>query len=116
MDLDLPETPSQARIRGNLFTAEAALDFDPVPVGSVPWLPLADWSRHAVVTRSRRRVRIVLISAREPGTGAFRRLISGIRAAGLKPVVVCPLGHMEAILKRWGWKRRRANGDWEWMP
>lgn len=67
--------------------------------------PADDWVYPTVVSHDRREVFIVAILAKEPGSGAFRRLINNITAAGLTPVVVCPVGViMPAILKRWRYR------------
>lgn len=92
-----------------------------VPVGSVKWLPKKEWRRDAVVSRAGREVRLVAIMAREPGAGAFRRLLDGIAAAGLKPVVVCPMPTMTSILIRWGWRCREVGDSFDtredqWRP
>jgi hypothetical protein len=83
--------------------------------------PKNDWHFPAVVSLDGAEVRIIAILANEPGSGAFSRLIRNIRAAGLSPVVVEPVGlAMPAILKRWGWRGRRAgfgmDVTWEWRP
>ena len=80
--------------------------------GDEPWLPKADWPDNIVITQAGKEVRIIAIYAREPGTGAFRRMIDGIKAAGLTPVVVCPFRNMEDILRRWGWAPDFKNEEW----
>lgn len=92
-----------------------------MPVGSAPFLSTDDWKPEACVSIADGEVRIVLIEAREPGTGAFRRLVEGITDAGLRPVVVCPLDHMKAILKRWGWQVTEVGSTFydredQWRP
>lgn len=93
-----------------------------VRVGSVPWLPSSDWHEHDCISLDGDEVRLVAIAARKPGTGAFRKLIWAIEAAGLKPVVICPVGRiMPAIMKRWGWVETRAGHNFEtwedqWRP
>lgn len=81
--------------------------------GDEPWLPKADWPENVCVSQTGNEVRIVAIFARNPGQGAFKRLITGIEAAGLTPVVVCPIFQMPKILKRWGW---RETAFQEWRP
>ena len=81
--------------------------------GEVPWLPTEDWPDNVVISQCRDEIRIIAIFAKEPGKGAFRRMIAGIKAAGLKPVVVCPFRDMEDILVRWHWNYR---GNEEWTP
>lgn len=85
---------------------ERAAGFTLVRPGEVPWLSAADWPQDIVISIKDKEVRIVAIKAKEPGRGAFRRLIEAVEAHGLQPTVVAPLFVMPAILKRWGWKRR----------
>jgi hypothetical protein len=77
-----------------------------VPTGSVDWLPHTDWIEDMVVSRVGDDVRIVAIQAKEPGSGAFSRLITALAKRGLRPIVVCPFSHMEEILRRWKWRRK----------
>jgi hypothetical protein len=100
---------------------EVARGYVPVPVGSVPWLPADEWHEHDVVSLHGDAVRIVAIMARRPGCGAFTRLVTDILAAGLIPVVVCPLARMRTILTRWGWQHRETGSTFEdredlWQP
>jgi len=90
--------------------------------GSVPWLPSSDWHDTDVVSLDGDEVRLVAIAAKRPGTGAFRKLIWAIEAAGLSPVVICPIGRiMPAILKKWGWVETKVGTTFEdreeqWRP
>jgi len=99
---------------------ERALGHTPVIPGDVPWLSPADWPHHVVVSLAGSKVRIIAIVANEPGNGAFRRLIDGIAAANLTPVVIAPSNEMRATLKRWGWRERsRGYGlshEERWSP
>jgi len=84
-------------------------------------VPAVDWVYPAVISHDGREAFIVAIRAKHPGSGAFRRLVDNITAAGLTPVVVCPLGAtMPAILKRWRWccTIQGPDGDKveEWRP
>ena len=90
--------------------------------GSLWEFPLdtADWESGLVMIRGME-ARIVLLNARQPGTGAFKRLLGAIGRAGLMPVVVEPMGGtMPAILERWGWKKKQCGAgfdSWEeWRP
>lgn len=83
--------------------------------------PAADWdAAEQVVSVDGREIRIVLINARKIGTGAFRRLIANITAAGLTPVVVAPMLGMPDILTKWGWKMTKKGDGFqhadEWRP
>jgi hypothetical protein len=75
------------------------------------WLDWADWSTDTIITRDGPRVRLVLLNARRPGTGAMTRLVEGIEAAGLMPVMVEPNQRLaEWCLKR-GWRERIIDHD-----
>lgn len=105
----------------NLCQMERAKGHQIVVVGSVSWLPAKDWGPRDVVALDGDEVRIVAITANRRGTGAFRRLILGIEAAGLKPVVICPFETMRGILERWGWEQAEVGHDFdtradEWRP
>jgi hypothetical protein len=73
--------------------------------GKADWLPVEDWDPTVVVSLDveRAEVRLVAIAARNPGHGAFRRLLLAIALAGYSPVVVCPSDKFRATLRRWGW-------------
>jgi hypothetical protein len=84
---------------------ERALGHRVVTPGEVAWLPAEDWDPTVVVSIDRDRyVRLVAILARNPGNGAFRRLIAAISATGMRPSVVLPTRELQSTLRRWGWK------------
>ncbi len=91
----------------------------PQPTG---WFPSADWPDDVVASLDGRTVRLVAIYARTPGQGAFHRLISAIQASGRTPCILGPLSpDMQAIMKKWKWKRRDVGHDFEtreerWEP
>lgn len=104
-----------------LADAETARGFTIVRVGSVPWLPAADWHANDCVSLAGKDVRIVAVAARRPRTGALGRLVAGITAAGLQPVVICPFPDTKAILTKWGWRGRHVGDSFEtreeqWRP
>lgn len=83
-------------------------------------LPKDDWESGLVMIRGIE-ARIVLLDARQPGTGAFKRLLASIGAAQLMPVVVAPMGPiMPLILRKWGWQCKQVGTgfeSWEeWRP
>lgn len=83
-------------------------------------LPTDDWEDGLVMIRGIE-ARIVLLNARAPGTGAFKRLLATINKAGFVAVVIEPTGPtMPKILRRWGWKCLRCGSgfdSWEeWRP
>lgn len=69
------------------------------------WFTVADWMRASVISIDPvlEEVRIVAVAASTPGRGAFRRLLQGIYAVRMRPVVVEPFNEMTEILQRWGW-------------
>lgn len=96
---------------------EVARGYTLIPLGDRPWFQPADWYDNCVMSLDGKHVRIVGVSAKRIGTGAFSRLVEGIIRDGLQPVVVCPMGHMEAILTRWGWtKQHHSEGADHWFP
>ena len=74
--------------------------------GMVDWFSSLDWPEDVVVSQRLDVVRIIAIKATRPGSGAFSRMITGIAAARLMPVVVEPMFDMPLILKQWGWSGR----------
>lgn len=74
--------------------------------GQVTWLPVEDWPDDVIVSIRAKNIRIVAIYARNPGLGAFSRLIDAILAAGFHPIVSEPCFKMNEILRRWGWEYR----------
>jgi hypothetical protein len=108
--------------RGMMIDVERERGATPIPLGAVDPIafPREDW-HPGVLTRRGDEVRIVAIWARHPGTGAFGRLLASIGAAGLRPVVVAPIGDvMPALMTRWKWKRTIVgagfDGSEEWRP
>lgn len=74
--------------------------------GEASWLPLSDWDLSSIVSTNGFRVRLVALCARNPGTGAFTRLIEATKREGMVPVVVEPFNDLAQVLKRWKWKSR----------
>lgn len=108
---------------GVMYEEEAKLGARPLPIElRSALMPSAEWER-GVITRKGDEIRLVAILAKQPGSGAFRRLIAAVEAADLRPVIVCPVGEvMPAIMKRWKWTRTlHRDGDLldvreEWRP
>jgi hypothetical protein len=73
---------------------------------SAEGLDWADWSTDTVITRDGSRVRLVLLNARQPGRGAFTRLVYGIEKAGFIPVLVQPNQLLKDWCARHGWRSR----------
>lgn len=108
---------------GVMMLAEAQSGRRPIQPGAT--MPFAfsadDWAFPQVVSVEGQEVRLVLIEARQPGNGAFRRLIDAIQAAGFTPVVIEPVGvTMPAIMAAWGWRPTTAGRGLsrveEWRP
>ena len=95
-----------------LQAQEISLGHELVRPGNASWLRCEDWPSTVVVSRTAAgEVRIVLVHALRPGTGAFRRLVDGILAAGLRPAVVAPVLDMPEILSKWGWRMTVEDGE-----
>jgi len=103
-----------------LEQGERAKGFEIVHPGSVSWLPVEDWTPSTIISTDGRRVRLVALLASDPGHGGLRRLVEGIIAAGLEPVVVEPFPQLVTTLERWGWRSRRIGYGFDaheiWYP
>lgn len=88
--------------------------------GEVDWLTADDWDPTVVVSRRKSEIRLIAILAKNQGRGAFRRLVVGIRSAGLTPVIIAPSIEMAATMRRWQWHRRYvgsgAEQEEQWLP
>lgn len=84
---------------------ERSSGFAVVVPGDTAWLSSTDWDETVVVSTDGKDVRLVAILAKRPGNGAFNRLIAGIEACGLRPVIVAPTREMAATCIRRGWTR-----------
>lgn len=99
---------------------EAAHGHEVLTPDTAPWIRPEDWENY-IITRDGERIRLVVLMAARPRSGALGRLVTGICKAGLIPVVVIPLGFMEAILRRWGWRREIVGSTFDdleehWTP
>jgi len=74
------------------------------------WFNEDDWDRWTIITQDKNRIRLVALSARNPGTGAFTRLIDKIMREGLIPVVVEPNERLTEWCRR-HWYRKRNSGQ-----
>ncbi|MDI4238467.1 hypothetical protein OZ411_37310 [Bradyrhizobium sp. Arg237L] len=70
------------------------------------WLDWAEWKTDTFITRDGQRIRLVLLNAVAPGRGALTRLVDGILASGLQPVVVEPNAPLELWCLKRGWRGR----------
>ncbi len=100
---------------GVMLDAEVAAGRQPIQPGArEPFhFPAADWSFPQIVSLDGGEVRLIAINADRPGSGALTRLLANICAAGLRPVIVAPVGlAMPAILARWGWVETVIGEGW----
>lgn len=110
--------PMQYIMREN----ERAEGYRVVLPGEESWLSADDWDPTVTVSvdEKRKTVRLVAILAKQPGTGALRRTIRAILAAGLTPCIVEPTREMRATMQRWNWYPRRQgrdlNTEEQWRP
>lgn len=79
-----------------------------------PWpsyLPNAEWHGDTCMGENRQGkvMMMVLLRARIPGQGAFRRLVGRLRQDGWRVVVVLPTGEMPAICRHMGFKPERID-------
>jgi hypothetical protein len=89
--------------------------------GDTAWFLASDWRAESVASISGTLVRLVLIDAHKPGTGAFTRTVNGARLAGYTPTVIDPTREFAAMLKRRGWRGKTIGHDFEtretvWRP
>lgn len=84
------------------------------------WLSDEDWDQWTIVSQDGKRIRLVALSARVPGSGAFTRLIDKITREGLVPVVVQPNERLTEWCKaHWYRKRNCGHGEYRheiWYP
>jgi hypothetical protein len=104
-----------------IVAGEQANGFLVIRPGDAPWFLASDWMPDSVASISGTLVRLVLLSAHKPGTGAFTRMINGARLDGYRPTVIDPTPEFAAMLKRRGWRGKRVGHDFEtretvWRP
>lgn len=101
--------------------AETARGYRVIRPGDAPWLPAADWKPASVASIDGSTVRLVLLDAIEPGTGALTRCLAMIALHGLTPAVIDPTRELAATLTRRGWTGRQVGSTFEdretvWRP
>jgi hypothetical protein len=91
-----------------IYIPDGKVDLDS-PIASRWGFLSCVWQRPSYlwINRDIRRVWLSLLLVAHPGRGALTRLIRSIEADGFKVVIPTPLGQMEYILQRWGWR-------WHW--
>jgi hypothetical protein len=88
---------------------ETEAGYNVVLPGLVSWLPLSDWEPDCVVSEAPGQIiRLVLIHARQPGTGAFTRLCHALSSLRLRPMVLAPTREFAKTLTRNGWKNTKV--------
>jgi hypothetical protein len=76
-------------------------------VTAAPWLDPNDWTPATIIAADGKRIRLVALEAKNPGHGAFTRLIAKIQAAGLVPVIVEPSRSLIDWCLRHDYRERR---------
>lgn len=77
-----------------------------INAGESDLLPISDWQDDCYVYEGDAEIWCSLMIARNPGQGAFSRLLGEIDKRGKVAVVPCPLGRMVDILRRKGFVQR----------
>lgn len=81
--------------------------------GDVAWFSAADWRKDSyVVLNEEGEVWLSFLVARRPGTGALTRLLGEIDRLEKEPVIVCPLGAMQSIIRRKGFRPHHGGLLW----
>jgi hypothetical protein len=109
---------SREELGAKLKAGEVKMGFSIVT--EARWLDPEDWDRWTIVSQDKNRIRLVALSARDPGHGAFTRLIDRITKELLVPVLVEPNDRLVAWAKaHWYRKRNCGRGDMRhtiWYP
>lgn len=77
-------------------------------VTEAKWFLIDDWSERTIISQDGKRIRLVALEARRPGSGAFTRLIGLIFAAGLTPVLVEPNDMLTSWCHRHNFRHKRV--------
>lgn len=109
----------QKSVTGLIEDIELNLGATLIPLGANSPINFStdDWE-HGIISRLGDEIRLVAIQAKQPGNGAFSRLVKHIQQQGFVPVVVEPIGEvMPAIMKKWEWQHKTATHNterWRW--
>ena len=100
---------------------EAARGFNVVRPGDAPWFQPNEWRAASVSSvDDMGHVRLVLLDAILPGTGALRRTLTSIRFLGMKPLIIEPTRELANTLTLNGWRSRTYGGGMDaetrWWP
>jgi hypothetical protein len=89
----------------HLAQKERAQGLKVVRPGDRAFLPRAEWHRDTVASLSEDQaiVRLILLRAKVERQGALTRTLTRIRAIGMMPLIVEPLGSFAAHLRAKGW-------------
>lgn len=95
--------------------------FEPNPFNALYAFSDQDWLPSSFLAMKGDDVQISLIAARNPGHGAFSRLLKRLDECGLAVRVVAPLPQMAAILRKKGWVAEHVGSTFDdrmdiWRP
>jgi hypothetical protein len=96
-----------------IVQGEKKRKFRVVRPGDEPWFLATDWKADSVASIAGNKVRLVLLSAIDEGTGSFTRTVKAIEDAGFQPVVIEPTFGFAAALKRRGCRKRTVGSSFE---
>jgi hypothetical protein len=104
-----------------IVEGERKRGFHVIRPGEAAWFRIGDWKPESIASMYATTVRLVLIDAYRPGTGAFTRMIRDIEEIGGRPVVLEPTKEFAAMLKRRGWAskvtgKRTIERETIWRP
>jgi hypothetical protein len=104
-----------------IVEGERKRGFRVVRPGEALWFRIGDWKSESVASMHGTTIRLVLIDAYRPGTGAFTRMIRDIEEIGGRPAVLEPTKEFAAMLKRRGWRGKQFGRSFEdsegvWRP
>jgi hypothetical protein len=94
---------------------EKDIGFVPVTLGVFPFFDVADWHPATLVSMRGKTWRLVLLHAKNPGTGALTRLLIGIKAHDphARIQIIDPTREMQITLRRKGWKGRETGSTFQ---
>jgi hypothetical protein len=104
-----------------IVEGERKRGFRVIRPGEASWFRVGDWKPESVASMHGTTIRLVLIDAYRPGTGAFTRMIRDIEEIGGRPAVLEPTKEFSAMLKRRGWRGTATGHTFEtretiWRP
>ncbi len=99
----------------HLAQKERAQGLKVVRPGDRAFLPRADWRRDTVasIVEDQAIVRLILLRAKVERSGALTRTLARIRALGMMPLIVEPIGSFAIHLRAKGWTAIATGEDIE---